>query len=387
LVSVPMNVRQRRPETAYMIQHCEASALIYDVGCQSEVPDGDEACSLRVRFAVGGSPLPGDRRFDDLAASEGTAPRHQPDQEEPFCILYTSGTTGRPKGAVLTHLGCIHSVLHYQHGFALAEGEVGALVVPVSHVTGLVAILLLMVRLAGATIFVQAFRARAFLELVECERVTYTLMVPAMYKLCLLEPELTRFNLSSWRVGGFGGEPMPAATITELAAAIPTLALSNVYGATETSSPVTILPPGFPTEHRNSVGMTLPCAEILIADAEGREVPPGEHGELLIAGPMVIPGYWNNPVADSASFVGGFWRSGDIGSMDAAGRVYIYDRIKDVVNRGGYKVYCAEVENIIMQYPGVRECAVVGAVDNVLGVSIPGQCDHRFRLNVTGCSG
>ena len=153
---------------------------------------------------------------------------------------------------------------------------------------------------------------------------------------------------------------MPETTIASLHEAIPGLALSNVYGATETTSPATFLPGSDALSHSGSVGRVLPCADIVVTDDAGREVPAGTRGELLIGGPMVIPGYWDNDEANAKSFVGGYWRSGDIGLMDADGYLVIHDRLKDVVNRGGYKIYCIEVENVIAQFPGVVECAVVG---------------------------
>jgi acyl-CoA synthetase (AMP-forming)/AMP-acid ligase II len=364
-IVVPINVRQRRPEIQFMLAHSQSAALVFDRAFAGELPQDAELPDLRLRFVVGGTTAAAEP-FAELLQSAPSPSSMAPGEDEPFCILYTSGTTGRPKGATLTHLGAVHSALHFQRGLGIREGEVAALAVPASHVTGLVAILLTMLRVAGAVIFLPSFKAGDFLDLVQKERVNYTLMVPAMYNLCLLEPRFAQADLSSWRVGGFGGAPMPAATIAKLAEAAPGLRLSNIYGATETTSPATILPPGDAT-HFDTVGLALPCADIIVVDRAGREVPAGQMGELLIAGPMTIPFYWNNPEATASNFVGGYWRSGDIGSVDVAGYVRIHDRMKDVVNRGGYKIYCIEVENVIARYPGVEECAVVGYPDSVLG--------------------
>ena len=134
----------------------------------------------------------------------------------------------------------------------------------------------------------------------------------------------------------------------------------NAYGATETTSPATMMPPARDRGAADSVGCAVPCADILVMDDAGREVPPGENGELWLGGPMVVHGYWDNPAATAADFVAGFWRSGDIGSIDAEGYVRVFDRKKDMINRGGYKIYSVEVENALMGYPGVVEAAVVG---------------------------
>ncbi|HMK80314.1 MAG TPA: class I adenylate-forming enzyme family protein [Xanthobacteraceae bacterium] len=363
IIVVPMSIRQRAPETEFILNQCAAAALIYQGDLAEHLPSPAATPHLRERFVVGdgaGTPfaaLTTPASFAEVAIAE----------EDVFALLYTSGTTGRPKGAMLTHLGTIHSLLHFEHGMALRDGEVSVLAVPASHVTGLVAIILTMVKVAGTTVLMSAFKARAFLALAAQARMTHTLIVPAMYNLCLLDPEFATFDLSPWRIGGFGGAPMPEATIEKLAAILPQLTLINAYGSTETTSPVTLLPPGEAAAHADTVGKALPCADIIVMDDDGREVVSGASGELWIAGPMVVPGYWNNPEADRASFCGGYWKSGDIGSIDAQGYVRIHDRKKDMINRGGYKIYCIEVEGVLARHPGVIECAVIGRPDPVLG--------------------
>ena len=160
---------------------------------------------------------------------------------------------------------------------------------------------------------------------------------------------------------------MPVATIDEIAARLPALTLQNAYGATETTSPATMIPAGLTRDHADSVGVALPAAEIRVMDDDGRELPIGATGELWIGGPMVVRGYWANPEATAASFSAGFWHSGDLGSVDAEGFVRIVDRKKDMLNRGGFKVYSVKVENVLMGWPGVVEAAVVGVPCPVLG--------------------
>ena len=363
VIAVPMNIRQRRPEIEFVLNQCEAAGLIYEAHLAEQIPDRAAAPSLRRVFVIDAT--------DDTSFALLTSPARPPAcdiaEEDVFCLLYTSGTTGRPKGAMLTHLGIIHSVLHFVHGFELTERDVTILAVPASHVTGVVAVILSMLRAGGLTVLMSAFRARAFLELAERERMTFALIVPAMYNLCLLEPGFAQFDLSSWRLGSFGGAAMPEATIAALARLLPGLTLSNVYGATETTSPATMLPPGEIAGHADTVGKALPCADVMVVDDDGGELPRGTSGEIWIAGPMVVPGYWANPDADRDGFTGGHWRSGDIGSIDADGYVRVFDRKKDMINRAGYKVYCIEVENVLAHHPAVVECAVVGRPDPVLG--------------------
>jgi acyl-CoA synthetase (AMP-forming)/AMP-acid ligase II len=258
-------------------------------------------------------------------------------------------------------------VLHYVGAMDLASADRSLVAVPLSLVTGLVAQLYTLLHCAGTLVLMRQFRAAEFVRLAARERVTHAIMVPAMYNLCLLLPDFVAHDLSAWRIGAYGGAPMPTATIEGMAARLPGLTLMNAYGATETCSPATIMPRGQTGAHRDSVGRPVACAEIAVVDEQGRELPPGEAGEIWIAGPMVIPGYWRNPEATANEFRAGYWRSGDIGSQDTEGYVRVLDRKKDMINRGGFKVYCATVENVLAEHPEVVESALVGVPCAVLG--------------------
>ncbi len=364
-IAVPVGVREQRPGLAFIASQCGARAIVLDAELVDRVPDTDQAPELALRVVIDGG---GRDSLAALASEHGPAPTPASVRETDVAvILYTSGTTGNPKGAMLTHLNIVHSVLHYQACMRLQPDDRSALAVPASHVTGLIAIIAAMLKVGGAIIIVPAFKAGEFLRLVEDERVSHTLMVPAMYKLCLLNDDFNHRDLDCWRIGGYGGAPMPVATIDALAARLPGLTLLNAYGATETTSPVTMMPTGLTREHAASVGVALPASDIRVMDELGRELPAGEAGELWIGGPMVVPGYWGNPEATAASFTAGYWHSGDIGSVDAEGFVRILDRKKDMINRGGFKIYSAEVENVLMALPGVLEAAIVGRACPVLG--------------------
>ena len=268
---------------------------------------------------------------------------------------------------MLTHLGIVHSSMHYQIAMDLGPDDCSIAAVPLSHVTGLVALITTMVRCAGKLVIMPAFKADGFLALAERERMTYSLMVPAMYNLCLLRPDFAQRDLSGWRVGAYGGAPMPVATIMTLANTVPSLMLMNCYGSTETTSPATLMPPGQTAAHNDTVGTALACADIRVMDDAGRELPPDQLGEIWIRGPMTARGYWDNPLGSAASFTAGYWHSGDIGAIDAHGYVKVVDRMKDMINRGGYKIYTIEVENALYEHLAVHECAVVSKPCPVLG--------------------
>ena len=373
-IVVPIGTRLRKPEIAYILADAEPVALIYEARLAAELPEGGFPAA-DMRFSVGenanAQARPGGPRralFADLAESSAPpAPVVEIVEENLFGILYTSGTTGRPKGATLTHFGAVHSCLHWVEVLHLGQGETTVLCIPWTHVSGLCGVLLPFLHVGGRLVLMAAFDKRTFLETASAERTTHALLVPAMYGLCLLDPELPSFDLSSWRLGIFGGAPMPEPTIRRFAQAVPHLVLCNAYGATETTSPATIMPPGQGMDHSDSIGKVVPCGEIRVMDDAGHELPPGQDGEFWIAGPMVVPGYWRNDEANSKSFTGGFWRSGDIGSIDAQGFVRIADRKKDMIIRGGFKVYPAEVENTLCEMEGVLEAAVVGRLDEIMG--------------------
>jgi acyl-CoA synthetase (AMP-forming)/AMP-acid ligase II len=378
-IVVPLSIRAQAPELAYMLAQCEASAIVHEVALADRLPAPTQAPALRVRLAVGAcegcepfAALAGADRFDAPVAC---------DEEDTAAILYTSGTTGRPKGAMLTHLGIVHSALHYASTMRLTERDRSIAAVPLSHVTGVVALVATMLRCAGTLILLREFKAVDFMALAARERMTHTVLVPAMVNLCLLAPEFDRFDLSAWRIGGYGGAPMPPATIERCARKLPQLELMNLYGATETTSPATIMPARFTETHADSVGLPVACGDIVVMDDAGREVAPGETGELWIGGPMVVRGYWNDPQATAREFTAGYWHSGDLGSIDAEGFVRVFDRKKDLINRGGYKIYSAEVESVLIAHPAVVEAAVVAKPCPVLGERV-----HAFvclRAEVT----
>ena len=357
-VLVPLNIREAAPELEYILNDCGAKLLVYHHTLEASLPD-----LSRTPFLV-------ERAEICEVLSDDAGPHGEPvevDEEDVAVILYTSGTTGRPKGAMLTHLNVVHSVLHYQTLMSIGPSDRSILAVPISHVTGLIALVGTIIGAGGTLIIMSAFKADEFLQLAVQERMTHTLIVPAMFNLCLLQPKLEAFDLTAWRIAGYGGSIMPEVTLEKIAQHLPHLELVNCYGATETTSPAVMMPPRFSADRADEVGLPVPCAEIMVVDPDGREVAPGEVGEIWIGGPMVARGYWNNPEATAKEFIGGFWRSGDVGSMDQKGFIRVIDRLKDVINRGGYKIYASEVENVLLDHPGIVEAAVVASPCPVLG--------------------
>lgn len=359
-VVVPLNVRETAPELEYVINDCGACLLAHDAALTASLPHHDVTPHLAHRVTL-----------EHVSAwAESAAGQVYPipvREEETALLLYTSGTTGRPKGAMLSHLAVVHSAMHYQLAMEIGPEDRSILAVPISHVTGLVALVATIIGAGACLVIMPEFKAIAFLDLATQERMSHTLLVPAMFNLCLLLPAIEDADLSHWRIAGYGGAIMPEVTLSRIASQLPDLRLMNCYGATETCSPAVLMPPAYAAERADQVGLAVPCADIAVMDDHGRELGPDEAGEIWIAGPMVASGYWNNPEATEQEFVGGFWRSGDIGSRDAQGFLRVIDRIKDLINRGGHKVFASEVENVLLDFPGVVEAAVVASPCPVLG--------------------
>ncbi|MCC8958429.1 acyl--CoA ligase [Bradyrhizobium sp. Pear77] len=378
LVTVLLSTRQQKPEIAYVLNDCGAKLLVHEAALADRIPDAADIPGPTHRIAVS------DGGASQFASLRDNAPVQAPAEvreEDTAMILYTSGTTGRPKGAMLAHCNIIHSSDVFVSCLKLTKADRSIAAVPLAHVTGAVANVTTMARCAGALIIMPEFKASEYLKVAARERVSYTVMVPAMYNLCLMQPDFDSYDLSSWRIGGFGGAPMPVATIEKLDAKIPGLKLANCYGATETTSPATLMPGELTATHIDSVGLPCPGAEIIVMGADGREVPRGAVGELWIRSGSVIKGYWNNPKATAESFTAGFWHSGDLGSVDADNFVRVFDRQKDMINRGGLKIYSAEVESVLSGHPAVVESAIIAKPCPVLGERVHAVIVTRSDVN------
>jgi long-chain acyl-CoA synthetase len=363
-VSVPLNIRHQLAENRHIIEDCGAQVVVHEYDLSDRVPASDTLPSLKHAIAVGRD---GRAPLADFLHTPPVTVVKEVEEEDTATILYTSGTTGRPKGAKLTHFSIAHSVIHYNWVMELTEEDRCLLAVPMSHVTGLIALVDATVYCAGTLIVMPAFKATDFIDLAARHRVTYSLIVPAMFNLCLLAPNFEGADLSAWRVSGYGGAIMPEPTLERIAQKLPRLKLINCYGSTETTSPAMFMPPEEAVARKEYVGLSVPCGHTIVMSPAGVEVPFGTPGEVYVGGPMVVPGYFNDSQATEREFKGGYWKSGDLGIMDEQGYLRIVDRIKDVINRGGFKIYASEVENVLLDHPAVVEAAVVAKPCPVLG--------------------
>ncbi|MCZ4353904.1 class I adenylate-forming enzyme family protein [Roseovarius aestuarii] len=364
-IAVPMSVKMSPPETAYILNHCRAAALITEAAVHDRLPALAECPSVRAVWsegeAVGMMPFAAllDAPATDIAPVGG--------EDDTIFLFYTSGTTGKPKGACIANINIIHSAQHYAYGIDLKPGQRGLLAIPGAHISGFMALYTNMLSVAGATVILRDYKTATVLDVLERERITFTVFVPSIYQLILMHDDFDANKLSHWRTGIYGGGIMPPAIVTRLGQALPELRLINAYGATETTSPVSIMPAWASADRPASIGLLVECGEAVIMDDDGIEVTPGGIGELWVRGPMIVKGYWDAPEQTAQNFIDGFWRTGDVVSMDSEGYLFIHDRKKDMINRAGYKVFSAELENVMIAHAGVVECAAVPVPDPVMG--------------------
>lgn len=363
LVLVPINARLSPAEASDILKDADAALLFHD---------SDWAAAPCV--ATHGAAINLDADWDALISSADASPASAPVQsgaEAPLLQLYTSGTTGRPKGAVLSHRamqaifrnGAIHL------GGVDAEAEV-LVCLPLFHIA---AILWVGVALcAGARLQIAPGPDADTVRDAVARGVTHTMLVPAAVRSLLDELDHDDTHLTGLRALVFGAAPMPEALIARAEIRLPGTALIHAYGLTETAGMFTVLPPEELAERRRmaSCGRPFPDGEIDIRDTDGASVPAGSTGEVWHRGPQVMTGYWRNPQATGAALVDGWLRTGDAGALDADGFLTLHDRLKDVVITGGENVYPAEVESVYSHHPDVHEMAVIGLPDDRWGETV-----------------
>ncbi|MCK2218260.1 long-chain fatty acid--CoA ligase [Actinomadura sp. ATCC 31491] len=360
-IFVPLNFRLAAPEVGYMLAHCGAKALVHAPQCAGVVealtgtPDLDLIVPLGAyeSWLAAGDPTPADVPVarDDLAL-----------------ILYTSGTTGRPKGATLSHANLIWNTFNMLIGVDVAGDETTLVSAPLFHVAALNQTLLPTFAKGGRSVIMPSWDVDACYDLIEKHRVTWMFGVTTMFAALAASPRWAGADLSSLRTLMSGGAAVPPALIRAYQER--GLVFCQGYGMTETAPGATFLEASQSTRKAGSAGVPVFFADVRVVRADLSDAAPGETGEVLIQGPNVTPGYWEDPGATAAAFAeDGWFRSGDVAYRDAEGHLYIVDRVKDMYISGGENVYPAEVEAALYEHPAVGEAAVVGVADETWGES------------------
>jgi long-chain acyl-CoA synthetase len=308
-------------------------------------------------------------------AHEGRAPDavHLGPDDVAF-LTYTSGTTGPPKGAMNTHRNVVFNSQGYRDWMHLGEDDSVFAAAPLFHITGLIGHLGVAMLVPMPISLCHRFDPGLALEIVETHRPTFTIAAITAFIAMLNHPSAADRDISSLVKLYSGGAPIPAATVDAFERRFG-LYIRNGYGLTETTSPSHAVPLGrrAPVDARSgalSVGVPWFNTAVRVVDDDGRELPPGEVGELVTSGPQVVPGYWQKPEETEHALPGGALRTGDVGFMDADGWFYVVDRKKDQINAAGYKVWPREVEDVLYGHPAVREAAVVGVPDEYRGETV-----------------
>jgi long-chain acyl-CoA synthetase len=391
-VVVPLNGWWTAPEISYGLTDSGAAVAFLDRQRYERLADVLPDLDLRAIVVgadtgadTGRTTLAGAERWEDVVGevpATATLPEVEIAPEDLATIFYTSGTTGRPKGALGTHrniCGNLLSLMFASFRAKLRAGEdIGAppvhntylLSVPFFHATGCHSILVANLAAGGTLVIMQRWDAERALELIERERVTVFGGVPTMVWQVLQSPSLPSRDISSVQSISYGVAPAAPELVRRIAELFPGRTPGNGYGLTETSS-VTTMNSGVDYQAKpESVGVPVPVCDVRLVDELGADVPPGEVGELWIQGPNIVVGYWGNEEATRTAFGDRWFKSGDLARIDDEGFVYIVDRAKDMLIRGGENVYCVEVEAALFEHPDVADAGVIGIPHDQLGEEV-----------------
>jgi fatty-acyl-CoA synthase len=364
-IFVPLNFRLSPSELSFMLSDAGVHTLL----CGPEFAPAIDAIrgEIPVRRHVCLRPAGGWRSWEDFVGSMPEAGwPHPVRDDEVALIMYTSGTTGLPKGAMLTHGNIFWNNVNAMHAFELADQERTLVCAPLFHIGGLNVTPLATLQRGGTVYLMRSFDAKAVLDRIEEHRITSMFGVPAMFLFMSQTPDFARRDLSSIRTVICGGAPVPE-TLIEIYGGRG-IAFLQGYGLTETSPFCTLLPREDLRRKLGSAGVPTMYTEVRIVDERNRPVAPGERGEIVARGPNVMRGYWNRPEATAEAIdAEGWFHTGDIGARDEEGYFYILDRKKDMVITGGENVYPAEVEAVLYQMPAIAEVGVIGLPDEKWG--------------------
>lgn len=358
-VFVPLNTRLAAPEIAYQLHDSGARVLIHAPSHAALVEEARGATGPRTVIPVGSA-------YEDLLAASPAEPIDETvTPDDTALVMYTSGTTGRPKGAMLTHGNLTWNAVNVLLDHDVRADEVALVTAPLFHTAALNMLTLPVLLKGGACLLVPAFEPGRILDLVARHRVTFMFGVPTMYQQIARHPRWPEADLTSLRMLTCGGAPVPPSLIATYQAR--GLTFLQGYGMTEASPGVLFLDAEHAVSKAGSAGVQHFFSDVRVVRPDLTPTEPGEPGEVVVRGPHVMPGYWGLPRETTAAFTDGWFRTGDAATTDADGYVTIIDRLKDMIISGGENIYPAEVENVLLSHPDVADCAVIGVPDDRWG--------------------
>ncbi|MFD3743278.1 fatty-acid--CoA ligase FadD5 [Nocardia sp. NPDC058633] len=368
-IAVPVNFRLTPPEILYLIADSGAEVIVTDTALAPLVAAvRAQTDALTTCVVVGGETGDGTQGYEQLLAEEGAPhPAVDVSEDSAALIMYTSGTTGSPKGAVLTHTNMQAQALTCIRAMQYTTEDVAFCAAPLFHIAGLGSMAPCFV-LGTLTVLhpLLAFDTGQVLDAWEREKATSVFLVPAQWQMVCADPTVRERDLRL-RVISWGAAPASDTVLQAMADTFPDALNIAVFGQTE-MSPITCVLEGKDAIRKlGSVGQPIPTIAARVVDDEMNDVAPGEIGEIVYRGPTMMREYWNKPEATAEAFDGGWFHSGDLVRRDEEGFVYVVDRKKDMIISGGENIYCAEVENVLFAHPAVREAAVIGRADDKWG--------------------
>ena len=370
-IAMPVNWRLAAAELRFILEHSNARAIVSDgalIDLANEATEGFEDSLARI--VISNEPKTGWERFADVGAPSLLRPRVERvpvGGDDLHRLMYTSGTTGRPKGVMLTHENLAWKNFAHITEFGFTSADVGLACGPLYHVGALDLITTTMIAVGATTIIHGIFDAAMVVDEIERSRVTALWAAPAMVRAILDVPGIEQRDLSSVRLIIAGGEKMPIPFIERLCRVFPSAWFADAYGLTETVSGDTFLDQASTVSKLGSVGRPCQYLQLDLWDETCASLPAGERGEIVLRGPKVFKGYWRDEEATRAAFAGGWFHTGDIGIRDDDGYVYIVDRVKDMIISGGENIASSEVERVLYEHADVVEVAVVGRPDERWG--------------------
>lgn len=383
-IVVPVNPRMAAPEATYLLEDSGASAFVFDPALARTAEQAHAAAVeppsifLASRRSEKHSDLP-----TQAAQQPGEDPGVAVTEDDDAEILYTSGTTGRPKGVLLDQHRVVWDGVNINLAVGIGDGERMLHVAPLYHSAELNLFLNGGMLVAAAHVLQPAFEPAAVLQTMEAEHITAYFGVPTMYQFLLDHPDFARRDLSSWRIGMFGAAPMPPATIERLVEAAPGVRLYNLCGPTEAGPGGICLGPDDMLRRPSANGWAIVNTEARVVDEDGHDVPAGNTGEVVLRGETIMKRYWNKPEATAETLRDGWLHTGDLARIDSDGCITLVDRMKDMIITSGMNVYSVEVENAIAAHPDVADCAVVGTPHPTYGESIVAVVTPREGADIT----
>ncbi|NME98283.1 long-chain-fatty-acid--CoA ligase [Aneurinibacillus aneurinilyticus] len=372
LVVLPINTRLAPPEIEYILNHSEARLLVYEQELSGMVEQLiPRVPNLQHFVHVGESG--GGFELTEAIKLGGEIPKLQQQEDDTAVIFYTSGTTGKPKGVMLTHRNCVAIASIWHEALGMQQEDRVMIVTPLFHCAASHCFMLPTIYGGGTLVIEPGFHPQEAVESLQKNNVSIFFGVPAMYMILLNTTRIESMEAPHLRKFMYGAAPMPYELIRRIKQLFPQIEVQNLYGQTENSPGTSTLGDEHALSKAGSVGKPLPRTEVRIVDEEGNEVSPGQVGEISIKGNHVMKGYLKNPEATALAIRDGWLLSGDLGKFDEEGFLYIVDRKKDMIIRGGENIYPIEVEEVLYEMLEVLEAAVVGTPHEVYG-EIPKAC-------------